>query len=83
MANTYFKHRSLHNYTRGGKGVTRSGGKEHDRSGAGEEGYAAICAGVRMGRGMGRSLSDHLCKVKLVGACIKRKGVVVMIRIRS
>ena len=33
MGNTYFEHKSLHKYT----GVIR--GQEHDRSGAGEEGY--------------------------------------------
>ena len=27
------------------QGSRRNGGKEHDRSGAGEEGYAALCAG--------------------------------------
>ena len=35
---THFEHRSLHKYTK----VAR--GQEHDRSGAGEEGYAALCA---------------------------------------
>ena len=29
---------------KGGKGSRWSGGKEHDKSGAGEEGYAAVCA---------------------------------------
>ena len=42
---------------------------------------------VRMVRGMGRSLSDNyvvLCKVRLVGACFKRREVVVGTRrIRS
>ena len=42
---------------------------------------------VRAVRGMGRSLSDHyvvLCKVRLVGAWIKRREVVVGARkIRS
>ena len=39
---TYFKHKT-------GKGARRSGGKEHNRSSAGEEGYAAICAGCEGG----------------------------------
>ena len=42
---------------------------------------------VRAVRGMGRGLSDHhvvLCKVRLVGTWIKRRGVVVRVRrIRS
>ena len=40
---TYFKYKSLHNYTR--QGSRQSGYKEDNRSSAGEEGYAAICAG--------------------------------------
>ena len=35
--NTYFKHSSLHKYTRGGNRSRWSGSKERDRSGAGEE----------------------------------------------
>ena len=53
-----------------------SGGKEHDRSGAGEERYVQDVKAVR---GMGQSLSDHHvvhCKVRLVGAWIKRREVV-------
>ena len=46
-----------------------SGGKEHERSGAGEGSCAVPCENVRAVRGMGRELSDHalLCKVRLVG----------------
>ena len=40
---TYFKYKSLHNYTR--EGSRQSGYKEHNRSSAGEEGYATMCAG--------------------------------------
>ena len=50
-----------------------SGDYEHDRSSAGEEGYAAIVQDVRAVKGMGRGPSDHhvvLCKVRLVGAWI-------------
>ena len=47
---------------KGGKGSRRSGGKEHDRSGAGEEGYAAIYEGCegseRNGMGPIRSPCD-------------------------
>ena len=40
--NTYFEQIFLHKY----KMVARGSGKrEHDRSGAGEEGYAVICEG--------------------------------------
>ena len=39
VGNTYYKNRSLHKYT-----SRRSGGKEHDKSDAGKEGYAALCA---------------------------------------
>ena len=48
VGNTYFKHRSLHKYTRGAR---RNGGKEHDRSSAGEVGY--YVQDVRVVRGMG------------------------------
>ena len=44
VCNTYFKHRSLHKYTRLGKGSSWNRGKQHGRSGTGEEGYAALCA---------------------------------------
>ena len=37
VSNTYFEHRQFHKYI--------SGGKEHDRSGGGEESYAVLCAG--------------------------------------
>ena len=34
---------------KGGRRLIRFGGKEHDRSGAREEGYAAVCAGCEGG----------------------------------
>ena len=46
IGNTYFKHRRLHKYTRVSKWI---GGKEHDKSGAVEEGYTAYCTMCRMG----------------------------------
>ena len=49
VGNTYFNHR-IH---KGGKGTRQSGGKEHDKSLTGEEGYAAICAGCDGGEGNG------------------------------
>ena len=48
---TYFEHMSLHKYTR----VAR--GKEYDRSGAGEEGYAVFCAACE---GSERNWITHL-----------------------
>ena len=44
MGNTYFKHRSWIS-TQGWQGAKTDGDKEHDRSGAGEEGYASLYAG--------------------------------------
>ena len=84
VCNTYFKHRSLHKYTR----VAR-----------GEDGVEIksiidlvlvkkdMLQDVRVIRRMGHNLSDHhvvLCKVRLVGTWIKRRDVVVGARrIRS
>ena len=45
MGNKYFKHRSVHKYTRVVKGSRQWKLNSHDRSGTGEEGYAEICAG--------------------------------------
>ena len=36
-----------------GKGARRSGGKKHDRSGASEEMYVALCTGYEGGEGNG------------------------------
>ena len=75
-----FKNRSLHRYTR----VAR------DRDGVEiksmidlvlvKRNMLRYVQDVRMVRGIGRGLSDHyfvLCKVRLVGAWIKRRKVVV------
>ena len=44
---------------KGGKGPRWSGGKEHDRSGAGNEGYPALCVGCE---GSVRNvMSDDFC----------------------
>ena len=45
VSKTYFKHRSLHKYTRLARGSGRSRGKEAHISGVSEELYAALCAG--------------------------------------
>ena len=85
FCNTYFKNMSLHTYTRVVRG--RNGGKEHDRSGAVEEEYAEICAVCEDSKRNGtRPIRSHvvLCKVRLVGAEIERREVVVGARrIRS
>ena len=54
-----------------------SGGNEHDRSGTGEERYAALCAECESSKRSGL-LNHHvvLCKVRLVGTWIKRREVV-------
>ena len=44
VGNTYFK-QEFAIVHRGGKGSRWRGGKEHDRSGTGEESYAALYAG--------------------------------------
>ena len=79
VGNTYFQHRSIHTYTRVARG--RDGvDTEHDRSSAGEEGYAAICAECEDGDRDGTRLPRPpyiLCKVTLVGPWIKRREVVV------
>ena len=81
---TYFKHRTLHKYTK----VARA----QDRVKSMIDlvlvkRILRYVQDVRVVRGMGRGLSDHyavLCKVRLVGAWIKMREVVVGARrIRS
>ena len=45
VGNTYFKHKSLHKYTRVAKGQDIAEVNEHDKSSGGEEGYAELCEG--------------------------------------
>ena len=76
MSNTYFEHRSLHKYIRVGRGQYGEGGKEHDKSGAGEEGFPALCAGCEGSERDGtRPLIPYvvLCNVRLVRAWINRR----------
>ena len=74
VGNRYFKHRSLHKYTR----VSR-----------GQDGLDMLryVNDVKVVRGMARGLSDHhvvMYKVRLVGSWVKTRGVVVGVRrIRS
>ena len=60
-----------------------SKGRDGDnRSGAGEEGYAALCAGCKDSEKYGTRLSDQhvvLCKVRLLEAWIKRRKVWVWV----
>ena len=57
VGNTYFEHKS-------GEGLRWSGCKEHDRSGAGEEGYAPFCAGCEGSKRNGtRDLRSPCCNV--------------------
>ena len=87
VGNTYFKHRSLYKNQRVAK----------DQNGAEIRGMIDLVLvkrdmlrhvqDVRALKGMGRGLTDHLvvlCKIRLVGAWIKRKEVVAGARrIRS
>ena len=87
MGNTYFMHISAHKYT----GVVEGQGGVEIKSMTDlvlvKKDMLRYVQGVRAVRGMGRGLSDHyvvLCKVRLVGAWIKRREVVVRaMRIRS
>ena len=45
VGNAYFNHKSLQNYTRVAREQDSVLGREHDRSGARDEGYAALSAG--------------------------------------
>ena len=77
FGNTYFKHKSLHKYTRVAKGQDR--GEEKRMIDLVKKDMLHYVQDVMVVRGMGRSLSDHnviLCKVKLVGALRKRREVV-------
>ena len=80
MGNTHFKHRSFHKYTRGARG--RDGVKIKRMMD-----LVLVKRDMRAVRVMGRCLSGHyvvLCKFRLVGVWIKRRGVVVGARrIRS
>ena len=58
-------------------GAKLSGSKELDRSGAGKEEYAALCAGCEDSERNGTwPLRSPCCKVRLMGSWIKRREVV-------
>ena len=76
---TYFKHRSLHKYTRVARGRDAMEIKSMIDLLLMKRDVLRYMQDVRAVRGMGRGLSDHyvlLCKIKLVGAWIKRREVV-------
>ena len=83
VGSAYFKHRGLHKYRR----VTKGQERVEVKSMIGLVLVKMDMLRYNAVRGMGRGLSDHhavLCKVKLVGARIKRRQVVVRARrIRS
>ena len=58
VGNIYFEHKNLH---KGGKGPRWSGGKEHERSSAGEERYAAFCTEYESSEGNGVGHFGSLC----------------------
>ena len=80
MGNTNFKYRSLHKYTRMAIGQNGVDIKSMIDLVLVKSDILQYEQYVRVVRGMGCSLSDHhvvLCKMRLVGAWIKRREVVV------
>ena len=84
---TYFKHRSLHKYTRVARDQDGVEAKNMIDLLLMKKDMLRYVQDMRTVRGMGRGLSNHLavlCKVSLVGSWIKRREVVVEARrIRS
>ena len=77
--NMYFEHSSLHKYTRVTRGQDRVEVKSMIDLVLVKRDILNYMQDVRAFRGMGKGLSDHhvvLCKVRLVGAWIKRQEVV-------
>ena len=83
----YSKHRSLQKYTRVTGGQDGVENKSMIDLVLVKRNMLQYLQDLRAVRGMGHGLSDHhvvLCKVRLVGAWIKKRGVVVGARrIRS
>ena len=80
MKDTFFKHIGVHKYTRVTRGRESVGIKCMIDLVLVKNDMLPYVQDVRAVRGMGRGLSDHyvvLCKVRLVGAWIKRREVVV------
>ena len=79
LGNTYFKHSSLHKYTKVTRGQERVEVKCMIDLVLVKRDMLRYVQDVRTMRGMGQGLSDHhmvLCKVRLVGPSIKRREVV-------
>ena len=71
MGNKYFKHRSLHKYTRVARGLDGVEIKSIIDLVLVKRDILRYVQDVRAVKGIGRGLSDHhvlLCKVRLVGA---------------
>ena len=86
VGNIYFKHRSLHKYTRVARGQDEMDMKSMIDLMLVKRDMRRYVQDVRVVRGMGRGLSDHhvvLCKFRLVGASIKRRDVIEARRIRT
>ena len=87
MDNTYFKHKSLHKYTRLARGQEGVDVKSIIDLVLVKKDMLRYVQNVRIVGGMERGLSDHhvvLYKIRLVGTWIKRRKVVVgSRRIRS
>ena len=87
VGNTYFKHRSVHKYTRVGEGRDGVEIKSMIDPVLVKRDMLRYVQHVTVVRRMGCDLSDHyvvLCKIRLVGAWIKRREVVAGVRrIRS
>ena len=80
MGNTYFEYRSLDEYTRVARGQDGVEVKSMIDLMLVNKDMLRYVQVVRAVRGIGRCLSDHhmvLCKVRVVGAWIKRREVVV------
>ena len=78
-SNTYFKHKSLHKYTKVVRGQAAVDVMNMTDLVLLKEDMLCYMQSVRAVRGMRRGLSDHhvlLCKVRLVGAFIKGREVV-------
>ena len=83
VGNTYFKHRSFHKYTRVARGRDGVEIKSMIDLVLVKRDMLRYVQDVRAVRGMGPGLSDYhvvLCTVRLVGAWIKRKELVVRAR---
>ena len=76
VGNTYFKHRSLYKYTKMARGLDGAEIKSMIDLVLVKRDILLYVQDVRAMRELGRGLSDHyvvLCKVRLIGAWIRRR----------